>query len=290
MTIQELLQNLGVEFVESGNKHCRPGWIQLRNCPFCGSSSYHLGYRFSPGYFNCWKCGGHHVIPTLQKLGVSHRDAQEFFHDKTGTLQPPQIEKVRTGYREPKGVGELHPIHRAYLRGRGFNPYHIEKVWGIRGIGIAHALSWRVFIPARHREVKVSWTSRSVGATPTLRYISAKPTEETICLKHLVYGLDFCRHSIVIVEGPFDAWRIGPGAGALFGMNYSANQIQKLIQIPHRFVCFDSAPEAQRKARELAEQLSAFEGTTENILIDAKDPGEASPREINLIRKVARIV
>jgi len=27
MTIEETFQDLGVEFLHSGNKHCRPGWV-----------------------------------------------------------------------------------------------------------------------------------------------------------------------------------------------------------------------------------------------------------------------
>jgi hypothetical protein len=111
--------------------------------------------------------------------------------------------------------------------------------------------------------------------------------EESLNHKRLVYGLDFCRHSVVAVEGPLDAWAIGPGAGALFGVGFLSAQVLLLAKFPRRYVCFDSAPEAQQRARELADQLAVFPGRTENILIDSKDPAEASARELAQIRRVA---
>ncbi len=286
MKIQDLLSSLNVEFAEAGNHHCRPGWLQLGTCPFCQGGNFQLGYHLGLGYFNCWRCGAHRTIETLTKLGLPFQEAKEFY-ESGRSLQVPE-EKKRVGLKEPRGRGPLNSPHKLYLMGRGFDPEEIASVWKVEGIGLTPRLAWRIYIPIIARGQRVSWTTRAIGEVQQ-RYISASAQEEAINHKELVYGIDFCLHSILIVEGPTDAWRIGPGAGALFGTAFSSAQVRRLIKIPHRYVCFDSAPEAQKRARELASQLASFPGETQNIQIDAKDPGSASPKEISLLRKIARL-
>lgn len=292
MKIQELLTELRIDFKEAGeHHHARPGWIQIRHCPFCRSENYHLGWNVEINYASCWRCGGHRADKVLFALGVGREKVQEILR----YVEPERLrsrERSRISLLEPKEKGPISNIHRLYLLRRGFSMKQISQLaelWQVEGTRQAPKLGWRIYIPILYRGQRVSWTTRAVGDRVAQRYISASAEEEVINHKELVYGFDFCHHSIVICEGPLDAWKVGPGAGALFGTTFSAAQVKKLIKIPRRFVCFDSSPEAQRKAKDLANQLAGFPGITENILIDAKDPGEASSKEIKLIRKVARL-
>ena len=288
MTIQEILSDLKVEYVESGHRHTRSGWLQLRKCPFCSSDNYHLGFNLQSKYFFCWRCRWHSAPKVLQALGMPSDKARASVHglDTLGTeKQRPRAARTQ----EPPEIGVLTTAHIAYLENRGLNHEEITQVWGVKGIGLASRLKWRIYIPITYRGRVVSWTTRAIGDRVPQRYISASASEEEINHKELIYGGDYVTHSVVICEGPFDVWRIGPGAGAVFGTAFSSAQVRKLARIPRRFVCFDSSKEAQVDARELANQLSCFPGITENLLIDSKDPGCASPREIRLIRKVARL-
>jgi len=289
MTIEEVLTDLQVPFLRAGHHHCRPGWIQI-DCPFCGKDSdrFHLGYNLGLRYFNCWKCGAKFVDQVLRELGVASAKAREIHRSIESETVVPR-ERARVSLQVPIGLGPLLAAHRKYLRGRGFDPEVIEDVWKIKGIGISHELSWRIYIPIFLRARQVSWTTRAIGERVTQRYISASAEEESVNHKSVVYGRDFCRHSVVVVEGPIDAWAIGPGAGALFGTAFSSAQVRELVDIPNRFICFDSSKDAQNRAEELANQLACFPGSTENIQLDAKDPGSAPPKEIQLVRKAARL-
>lgn len=293
MKIQDILDELRVEYKEAGeHHHTRPGWIQLRVCPFCSSQNYHLGYNLQSRYFNCWKCGGHHVLKVLEALGIPKRKALSLFPALESTAQPKERERSRVSLMEPAGRGPFGNNHRLYLLRRGFSMKEVstlENLWQVEGIGRAAKLGWRLYIPITYQGRKVSWTTRAIGERVYQRYVSASAEEEVINHKSLVYGFDFCSHSIVVTEGPVDAWKVGPGAGALFGTTFTTAQVKLLVSIPRRFVCFDSSPEAQRKANELANQLSCFPGVTENLIIDAKDPGEASRKEIQLVRRAARL-
>lgn len=288
MTIEELLRTLEVPFLTSGHHHCRPGWLQL-DCPFCGSDSqkYHLGFNLRSQHFNCWKCGRHGIYPVLEALGLSRRAVKEFLEDQEISGDLPK-EKVRRGLVEPSHRGPLLKQHKDYLTSRGYDPEEIQRLWKIEGIAIAPALSWRIYIPVIYRDQRVSWTARAIGDAMQ-RYLSASAEEEAMNIKHLVYGIDYCQHSIVVVEGPTDTWAVGPGAGGLFGTAFSTAQVNKLRRFPLRVVCFDSSADAQARAEELCGQLSCFPGQTLNVCLDAKDPGSASAAELQKLRKIARI-
>lgn len=92
-------------------------------------------------------------------------------------------------------------------------------------------------------------------------------------------------HAVVIVEGPADAWNVGPGAVALFGVGYTPQQVAALAQYPVRVVCMDSDSEGRAAAERLCSELSIFPGDTYRVELDADDPGSASKREVRKLRK-----
>lgn len=168
---------------------------------------------------------------------------------------------------------------------REFNPKKLERLWGIQGIGINPKLGWRIFIPVIYEGRTVSWTSRSLSDETPKRYWNASPKEEEISLKQILFGIDLVRHAIIITEGPFDAMRIGPGAVATMGIQYTKSQLRQMVDFSVRVVCFDSENDAQKRAVGLCEQLKSFPGQTINVALDAKDPGSASKKEISQLRK-----
>lgn len=283
--MEAFFRQAGIEIRLAGqHHHARPGWIQL-DCPFCGKDShrFHLGYNLLFHYFACWRCGGLPTRRVWEALGLRWDQVREWMEEHQ-VAPPPPTPRAEGVLREPSHRGPLLPAHRNYLIKRGLDPDEIVRIWQIEGIGIAPRLSWRIYIPIFFRGERVSWTTRAIGDVAQ-RYLSASAEEEKIPHKKIVYGLDFCYSSVVVVEGPFDVWKIGPGAGALFGIQYSLAQVRCLAAIPFRTICFDNEPVAQERARELCRYLSTFPGRTQNIVLDAKDPGSASPREIRLIRR-----
>ncbi len=201
----------------------------------------------------------------------------------------PSQRNVPTGHtgrlRIPSSAGPLSIVHQGYLQKRGFDPLEIEKLWGIKGIGLGGQLSWRIWIPIKHHGQTVSWTTRSVGSNNSTRYITAKPEEESIRAKTLLYGGDYVRNAVVVCEGPLDAWRLGPGAVATMGLAVSLSQTYRLGRIPLRVICFDNEPEAQKRAERLAKTLEPLPGVTHVIRIESgKDVAEADAEEVEEIR------
>lgn len=224
----------------------------------------------------------------LRALGARKEHFEEFFSElKKTTFRTPA--RAIGKLKEPKHRSPLMRAHREYLKFRNFDPDLLTRLWDLEGIGLSAKLAWRIYIPIILQGSRVSWTTRAIGPNITQRYVSAAATEESIPHKDCIYGIDFACHSIVIVEGPADVWRIGPGAGGLFGTAFTASQVQLLSRFPFRYILFDNAASAQAQARCLAEQLSCFPGETTVLECDAKDPGELRPSEVRRLRKWAQL-
>lgn len=288
MKIEELLAAARIPFRYAGqHHHVSHGWVGL-DCPWCSprSGRFRLGIHLARLTAYCWTCGSHSLLDVLvEVLGEPHSAVRKMLGGlATATTAP----KKRGTYRQPDGVGPLEEVHRDYLRSRGFNPDVVARTWRVRGIGLAPRLAWRLFIPITLRGEAVSYTTRAVVDGVRLRYITAPAGDEAVPCKSLLYGEDQAGVSVIVVEGPVDVWRIGPGAISTLGVGFSRAQVRRLLAFPVRHVCFDNERPAQRRAADLCRALSAFPGTTRRIQLDSKDPGSATDEEIAELRKLIR--
>jgi len=289
MLLTDALRELSITYKEGGEHyHVTNGWVGI-DCPTCSPNSGKFKFGIHPSFPNggtCWTCGPKNTIGVLS-LVASAPPAVVRGILAGLDVAPQKKRKPATGtYSPPYGVEEMGDAHKRYLRKRGFDPEQIEKLWKVQGIRLHSHLSWRLFIPIYHHSQAVSWTTRATG-TKGMRYISSKPEEESIPHRDLLYGSDMAGHSVVIVEGPTDVWRIGPGAVATMGVNYTSAQLRLMAEYPVRAICFDAEPSAQRRAAKLVSDLRPFSGTTHNIELETgADAAEADPKEIEEIRRV----
>ena len=288
MKFREILEDCNIPIAPEGHTHQTEGWIQF-DCPFCSRDSgrFRMGYNIRGGFVNCWACGGHSVLSVLReytelpwaKLKKLMAQVDEV------ARHPIQRENLRKFTEIPPSVKKLAGAHIRYLSSRGLDYNEIVRLWQVRGIGIASGpLKWRLFIPIVHQGMIISWTTRALGETE-FRYLSAKPEQELIPHKNVLYGSDYARQTVVIVEGPIDVWTIGPGAVATFGTAFTPSQINQLLKYPRRMVCYDNETIAQKQAVKLCDALGSFNGETNNIVLDAKDAGEANSHELRQLRK-----
>lgn len=286
MTFKEILSEYNIPVGPAGHYHVREGWIQI-DCPYCSPNSqgWYLGYSIEGNFVNCWRCGSHRLVNTVMELTkLSYGEVAKLLDDLES--QPFEKKKPMGKLVLPKGITTLKMAHIKYLESRNFDCLQLVNLWKIRGIGIAGRLSWRIWIPIYYHGEVVSWTTRSISSRPNItRYVSAALDEEMIFHKNLLYGEDFARHAIIVNEGPFNAWRIGPGAVATFGSGYSQEQLLRMAKYPIRAICFDNEPEAQKRARKLVNDLSVFPGETYNVTLDKKDAAEESRKNIKRLRR-----
>lgn len=285
MNITDLLDEYRIPYHSEG-RGTRPGWINMR-CVFCEKDPY-LGYNLAGRYFNCWNCGPKYLPLTIQLLtGLEPAEIYKIIGDLPREHYTWEVkERKNQALQMPDGLN-FGPLHREYLKNRGFDPFAVLVQWKINGIG-PHGgnLKWRLFIPVFLRGEMVSWTTRAIGKSQQPRYWSATDEQSILPITSLIYGVDACRNAIILCEGPIDAWAIGSGAAALCGLRVSPAQMDQLSKFPVRVVCFDSEPVAQERAKKLCEDLSIFEGRTVNITLESgKDAAAAKKEEILALRE-----
>lgn len=284
MLLTEFLDSHRIPYRTEG-EHSRPGWVQL-DCPWCGrdSGKYHLGYSLAQHFVHCWKCGWHRIWDTILELvpDVSRDELRALYRPSDGAVVEP---RARGRYREPKGVEPLGGAHKRYLRGRHFDPQEIECLWGVQGIGLRGQPPWRLFIPIVVENEYVAWTSRALqDGDNGPRYRSSSLEHSDIPVKELLYGVDYCRNEVIVVEGPTDTWRIGPGAVATLGTAVTLTQCELLSRFSVVHICFDNSPDAQRSAHKLYRELQGLI-EVDIVRIQAKDPGSLKPREVRRLRQ-----
>lgn len=287
MNILDVLTDHRIQFDVSGRGKNREGWANLK-CMYCGRDPY-LGINIGTLGCSCWSCGRHSIVDVLARLtGMSLSEAITITRGlpRTETI----VRKERGKLVLPDDLGPLLPAHKKYLKGRGFDPDQLVQLWDLKGIGrLGGRLAWRIFIPVHVDGEIVTWTTRRMTDDEP-RYHSASPAQSTIPIDETLLGIDYCRNSILCVEGPFDCFALGPGSTCAFGLRYSARQKETISGFPLRSFLFDAGVEetaAQRRAKQLCNQLAILPGTTQRIVLDSgNDPASCSKQELEEIRKM----
>jgi len=285
----------GITYTTTGkNVSSKAGWVGLQ-CVFCNDHSDHLGFNIYSGQFTCWKCGPHSQGKTVSRLtGESERKAHEILREYGGGTkqyfkhEKKVIEKdIDVSF--PAGTLDYFPKrHIKYLESRNFDPKEVIETWGLRATGKLGRYSNRIIAPVTHKNVLVSYYTRTILKNEEMRYMPCLQKLEKREHKHCLYGLDKTKKkSVLVVEGMTDTWRMGVGAVGLFGTSFTDIQVMLLYQnFENVFVCFDPEAEAQQKAQELVLILNTMGKHAENITHDqACDPGDLSQEDADYMMR-----
>lgn len=285
LDITRLTRELRLNVAEPGTKHHRTGWVNIP-CPFCsGGEGYHLGYNIDEGHWNCYRCGWHNQVEVIQTVaGVSWAEAKNIVERYGGRpiIQKLEEEKHRPlSVDLPKGTTPMAIPHKRYLKKRGFNHRVLAEEWGLLGTGPIGPYKFRIIAPIFYEERLVSYQGRDITGRSPIKYKACPLDLEAIPHKEILYGLDKATgHTIIVVEGVTDVWRLGPGAVATFGIEWTKEQASLIKKFPRRFIAYDPGePEAVVQSNKLAWHLAGFSGTTGLVEDLRTDPGDLSDEE-----------
>jgi len=298
MKFIEILQEYNIEIAPENEGHNTTGWIGF-DCPYCGPESrkFHMGFNIAGGYVNCWKCGGHSLGDTIQMLLHDYESNAMCYKITKAILDDLDIDLVkytkhktkRTKVVVPFAVSTMLMSHRNYLTRRGFNPEEIIRMWKVGGTEKHNPYQWRLFIPIFNQGQMISWDTRAIGSEIEKRYMAAPEECEVMPRKNILYGSDYARDTIIVVEGYTDVWRIGPGAVATMGIAYTPEQVLEISKYKTRYILFDNEPAAQKQAEKLCCELAVFTGKTIRLELEiAKDPDTADQRTIIGLKDLLR--
>jgi len=294
MRIKRLLSDHHIQFISDGeHSHNTQGWCNV-HCPFCtGSQNYHLGIHEESGACHCWRCGGHSVSSVFKKLlgpAVGPKALKELGKTSSvssGPAKPPQTRKREISW--PPGTESLQEPHKKYLKSRRFCPETLQRLWHIKATSYKSGIwNWRIMIPIYDFSGRfVSYQGRAISKEMTPKYLFPPGDEMTQNPREILYGIESVPgDTVIIVEGPTDVWRIGPGAVATLGVSWKAEQAAVLRKFERRFIIFDPDDKSQRQAVELANWLSLHKGITEIIWPGRTDPGDFTDNKVTRLKNL----
>jgi DNA primase len=262
------------------------GWVQIRECPFCYGDGYYLGVSLQgDSHFHCWFCnkGGKIEFLISKLLKIGFKQAKKITAEYGGAIDFDEPEdKSLASEVKITGMANLQPIHINYLSKRGYDHSFLERRYQIGGCYTVGRFPYRIVIPVYDNSRLVSATSRDVTGQQTERYMSLRNDESVIPIKDCVYNIDsVTKENILIVEGPFDVWRVGGATVSFFGTEFSMKQVMRVLSKAPKnvYIIFDNEPKAQEHANELASCFSPLVHHVEVIEIPFKDPAMMSSEE-----------
>lgn len=292
-----LLTDLNVACWTEG-KNCSPGRVNIQ-CPFCTDHSNHGSFGIDKGDYRCWRCeGGKPARALALAANIPIQTARDLIakYSHGGRNTSSTTKKVASGITSITIPGtKISEPHIKYLEGRGFDPEELEFYHNIKGttdVGTWNGIDfrYRVIIPVFDVDGNLcTFQGRDYTGRQELRYKCCPVNMAVTHHKHLLYGAELARNRdrIVVVEGVFDQWRMGPGSVATFGTSLTREQVNLLTNWKEVILLFDPEPEAQAHAREYANDIASCGISVEVCAAEfgldkngnPRDPGDLTPDE-----------
>lgn len=252
---------------------------------------------FQPGTFSCWVCkakgGPFQLIQLLSKTNTKQTQEilQKFSTDGTEIYYTKPIEEPKTldtleffPCFEP--TWEEYNAGTEYLENRGYTIYD-AKEWNILyanmekcksscpGIESKHCFKYRVIFPHYDKFGKLlCWQGRDITNDSGARYKSLKTELAVAKTKHTFFGTQLLRglntKTLVLAEGPMDAFRWGKGALAKTGTKLTLEQINLMIDLFDYFefeklIIFPDPPDKEEvKLKVPLKQCKGYKGALDD--------------------------
>lgn len=296
-TISYLNSKPDIEWKRSGKNIGK--LIGLKECPWCGDSSYHLGISTGLATFlSCWACGYHSVFDYLVKIEGSYKKAKQILEQYSLTPdsileQEEEIEIVRpNSYKLPQEFTEIFPQEaKDYLTKRRYDFLTLRKKYSILWSGNFSRAKFRIIFPVLENNKIVNWVGRDItGNKSIMPYMFEKNEVALVPRNELIYNLDNVKNEkCVLFEGLFNVLRFGYNSLALLSQQFTKQQIVKLKNkgIKKFYICFDNEEKAQNKARELEGYLTwADEINYIDLPGNVNDFDELDDESVNYIKRM----
>lgn len=276
------------------------GWTNLP-CPYHenGKRGYKAGFNHAGQYIFCWVCGSHRIEKFVSDLlHISFYEARKLLqeYDTESRIIQKVSKKAKGKEIVLPGIGIGNDeLGYKYLVNRRFSPVDLVYNYKIKYGGILGDYAFRIIIPIYYKEQLVSFQARSIYSKEKcselgiLRYKNYPIELSKVNIKHILYNLDSCLEDwVVVVEGVFDCWRLGPkNIAATMGTSCSEEQI---ILLANRFkkviFLFDNEKMAQERAKKYGQRLAGLGVDVEIFNPEFEhDPGDYTKEEENFVRR-----
>lgn len=286
---QKFCEDYQISWSNQG-KNIGQGFIGI-DCPFCDDHSFHGGFNTQNEYYSCWKCRGHWLPKVISLLAKTDIQKAKTIIQKYSSSEVHTKEKEYKYASEviyPLGTGSLTDKAKKYLISRNFDPDHLVTEWGLLSTGNIGEYKFSILAPIHYKGKLVSYQCRDITGN-SIPYKGCCIEESVYHIKHLLYGFDkaVLRKQCIVVEGLTDSWRLGPGAIATFGIQFTPQQVSLLANnFDKIFLLYDTENQAQEQADKLYSQLTiGYDKDVEILTLPEDDPGNLSNEEAKNIMK-----
>lgn len=296
----QFLQDYHIGYSETG-KNIGRDWIGIEECPYCGALNNHLGININSKAFKCHVCGkkGWLLKFICIQLKVSFDQAKSIA--KRYLTEPREIPYRERGKKVtfPKPMTlDMPKMAKQYLKRRGFNPQYLQEEYNLQFTTDSSYLtagdtssnfSYRIIIPIMMNYELVSYTARDYTEQREPRYRNPLIDTCVIPPASAIYNYDSLkqRGKAIIVEGIFDAWKLGGETVSVNGKVVTKEQVRYLSEkrLEKAFVLFDDEKEDLKQAEDFANSLSGVVDNVEIVFLNSGgDPGELSSEEAIKVR------
>jgi len=244
-------------------------------CPFCQDETYHLGVFRDHKNWKCFRCHKNGSFSDLLRVlfpddwySRLNELGTPTFHEGTAKDQIQalirgagrDIEEEEHSVVLPVAISVNEIVRRRHSLLDAFLTKRQISVDTCRSYAASVALLGRymnrLVIPVWKGNKLVGFQARDMTGKAEIKYDSPPESQH----KQVLYPEPSLSYSsrIILVEGPLDAWRMGPGSVCSFGTSLTEAQKRMLYASCPSEVIFAWDEHAYWKAREAARELLSF--------------------------------
>lgn len=223
-------------------KNVTTGWVNIQ-CPFCNDVSNHCGLDPKTLIYHCWKCNttGSFDYLLMHLLNISQDQAEGIVSEldidfKIEPLEQIRITRDKTNQKEKnkKVIIEMpefslpvtHNLKSRlldlFLQKRKYTREHCIKYKCC--ICEEGDFCHRLIIPVFSKGDLVSYQGADMTGRSGLKYMTAEGD-----INNFLYGYDYIKKKMIVVEGVFDDWRMEHNVVASFGTSLTDIQRQLIL-------------------------------------------------------------
>jgi len=287
-TIQ-FLEDYGIHYIEHSSI-TTSRYVGLSTCPFCGATGKAyaaMGREFNA--FSCWICHETNFNNAIKILtGITSYEEINQIYKRYGVIISgySDTEIVRPTTISVPGKEEMLLNSKKYLESRNFNAEYVWNKYQLKNTAMDSSFGYRIVLPIILDSRVISFTARDYTNVQDTKYKSCPSLKEVYPHKNSLYNIDNAKgNNVVVVEGPMDAWRIGDGAVALFGTEFTLPQLILLAErFDNIYFLFDGGESEALKQAERASTIITSVGKNSEVLeMEEGDPDEVFQDEEELI-------
>lgn len=291
--IRAYLDSMQVSYWEHG-RNVSKGWLGTQ-CIYCDDSHNHLGIHLYYKNYSCWLC---HSTGSLVDLicdlesTTHHAALQRIEEYQSDILQEPDPRNPLQDEGQnilPYGcTNGLTQGQTKWLKQRRYDPETVQEKWGVVAGPLVGPWCHRIMCPVKYGGRTMTWVGIDTTGTNKAKYKAAPVEESFMPIGELPYGIDHVQgDTVLLVEGMLDAWRIGYGAIAMFGMGVNDKKMRALIELPVKtyYIMFDAEELATKNAEDLGKTLRLATGRDVYILhLGSGDPDNLDDETAKALR------